>query len=207
MSKKRYIIGMSGATGQIYGIRLLELLRDIGDVETHLIMSDWAKQTIELETAYKAADVEKLADYSYGLNQLDASISSGSFPCQGMVILPCSIKTLSAIANSYNSNLLIRAADVSLKEKRPLILLVRETPLHLGHLQLMTKVAEYGATIFPPMPAFYNHPQSLNDLVTQTASRILDHLRIPNQYTKRWGENSEKILHLEEYAAISQFTR
>lgn len=188
MEKKRIVIGMSGATGQIYGIRLLEIARSIPDVETHLILSSWARETIELETEFKVSDVEGLADYSYPMNALDAPISSGSFPCLGMVILPCSIKTLSAIANSYNSSLLIRAADVTLKEKRPLIMMVRETPLHLGHLRLMTTVAEYGATIFPPMPAFYNHPRSINDLVTQTASRILDHLKIENQITKRWGE-------------------
>lgn len=187
MQKKRIIVGMSGATGQIYGIRLLQLLRSIPNIETHLILSSWAKETIKLETEYKVSDVEDLADYSYQMDALDASISSGSFPCLGMVILPCSIKTLSAIANSFNSSLLVRAADVTLKEKKPLILMVRESPLHLGHLRLMTTVAEYGATIFPPMPAFYNHPSSIDDLVTQTTSRILDHFGIENDFAKRWG--------------------
>lgn len=179
---------MSGATGQQYGIKLLELARNLPDVETHLILSSWAKKNIELETEYKVSDVQDLADYYYEMNSLDAPISSGSYNCQGMIIVPCSIKTLSAIANSYNSSLLIRAADVTLKERRPLIMVVRETPLHLGHLHLMSTVAEYGATIFPPVPAFYNHPDSIDDLVTNTAGRLLDYLGIENNYVKRWGE-------------------
>ncbi len=188
MKKTRIILGMSGATGQIYGIRMLEILKDMKSVETHLVLSDWSRKTIELETAYKVPHVESLADYCYDMNNLGATISSGSFPCDGMVILPCSIKTLSAIANSYNDNLLIRAADVTLKEKRPLVLAVRETPLHLGHLRNMTAVAEIGAIIFPPLPAFYNHPNSIDDMVTNTVSRILDMVGIKNNLSKRWGE-------------------
>lgn len=186
--KTRIIIGMSGATGQIFGIRLLEVLREFKKVETHLVLSDWARKTIELETAYQAADVEKLAHCSYNINDLGAAISSGSFPCQGMVVLPCSIKTLSAIAHSYDTNLLIRAADVTLKERRPLILAVRETPLHLGHLRSMTAAAECGATIFPPVPAFYNQPRSIDDLVLHTVGRILDMLGLKNSLSRRWGE-------------------
>jgi len=188
INKTRIIVGMSGATGQIYGIRLLEVLRGFKKVETHLVLSDWARKTIELETDYKATDVENLADCRYNINDLGAAISSGSFPCHGMVVLPCSIKTLSAIAHSYDTNLLIRAADVTLKEKRPLILAVRETPLHLGHLRSMTAAAECGATIFPPVPAFYNQPRSVDDLVIHTVGRILDTLGLKNSLSRRWGE-------------------
>lgn len=187
-SKMRIIVGMSGATGQIYGIRLLEILRGFKKVETHLVLSNWARKTIEIETDYKAADVESMADCCYNINDLGAAISSGSFPCQGMVVLPCSMKTLSAIAHSYDTNLLIRAADVTLKERRPLILAVRETPLHLGHLRSMTAAAECGATIFPPVPAFYNRPRSVDELVVHTVARILDTLGLENNLSRRWGE-------------------
>ncbi len=188
MNKIRIILGMSGATGQIYGIKLLEVLKEFKNVETHLVLSDWARKTIERETAYTIADVESLADCCYNINDLGAPIASGSFLCQGMVVMPCSITTLSAIANSYNANLLVRAADVTLKERRPLILAVRETPLHLGHLRIMTIAAENGATIFPPVPVFYNQPQSIDDLVINTVSRILDTLGILNSLSRRWGE-------------------
>jgi 4-hydroxy-3-polyprenylbenzoate decarboxylase len=152
-----------------------------------LVLSDWARKTIEIETEYKASYVEGLADYSHNLNNLGACISSGSFPCHGMIVAPCSIKTLSAIANSFSSNLLIRAADVTLKERRKLLLMVRETPLHLGHLRLMTAATECGATIFPPVPAFYNKPQSTDAVVTNTVSRILDTMGLENNLSKRWG--------------------
>ena len=189
MKKRRIILGMSGASGQIYGIRMLEVLKAMGNVETHLVVTDWACKTIALETEYKIPYLESLADYCYDINNLGAAISSGSFPCDGMIVLPCSIKTLSAIANSFNENLLIRAADVTLKEKRPLILAVRETPLHLGHLRIMIAAAEIGATIFPPVPAFYNQPGSINDLVINTVSKILDILGVKNNLCKkRWGE-------------------
>lgn len=186
--KIRIIVGMSGATGQIFGIKLLEILRGFKRVETHLVLSDWARKTIELETDYRATDIESMADCCYDINDLGAPISSGSFPCRGMVVLPCSMKTLSAIAHSYDTNLLIRAADVSLKERRPLILAVRETPLHLGHLRSMTAAAECGAIIFPPVPAFYNRPRSVEDLVIHTVARILDTLGIKNNLSRRWGE-------------------
>lgn len=177
---------MTGATGQIYGIKLLELLRDIDTVETHLILSDWSRKTIKIETDFTPEYVESLADYCYGFNDLDASISSGSFPCYGMIVLPCSIKTMSAIANSFSINLLIRAADVTLKERRPLVLCVRECPLHSVHLKLMAQVAEAGAVIFPPVPSFYNRPMTIDDIVTQTACRILDQCGIESNRIMRW---------------------
>ena len=145
---RRLVVGISGASGVVYGIRILEILRDIEQVETHLILTNAAKQTIGMETDFSASQIEELADYTYPIKDISAGPASGTFPCDGMVIAPCSIRTLSAVANSYSSDLLTRTADVTLKEKRPLVLMVRETPLHLGHLRLMQQVAETGGVIF-----------------------------------------------------------
>ena len=183
----RIVIGMSGSTGAIYGIRLLEVLAGLKDVETHLVISNPARETIALETDYTIKQVESFAYKVYGINNIAASIASGSFKTDGMAVIPCSIKTLSGIANSFNDNLLVRAADVTLKERRRLVLVVRETPLHLGHLRLMTQAAEIGAIITPPMPAFYHKPKTIDDIVNQTVGRVLDLLGIEHpDLFKRW---------------------
>jgi len=189
MFMKRVIVGISGASGTIYGVRLLEILRDVPDVETHLVMSLAARQTLALETDLSLREVQALADVVHDARDIAASISSGSFKTAGMVILPCSIKTLSGIVNSYTDGLLTRAADVVLKERRPLVLCVRETPLHLGHLRLMTQAAELGAVIMPPVPAFYHRPQSIDDVINQTVNRVLDQLDIelPEDLFTRWA--------------------
>lgn len=188
---RRIIVGISGATGAIYGIRLLEVLRSHQDVETHLIVSEPGELTIRLETDYSVEQVAALANRRYNVHDVGAAVSSGSFRTDGMVIAPCSIKTLSGIAHSFNDNLLVRAADVVLKEHRRLILVPRETPLHLGHLRLMTQVAELGAILVPPMPAFYNRPASVDDIVNHTLARLLDLLGIDHPgLAKRWGETN-----------------
>ena len=185
---KRLIVGISGASGAIYGVRLLQVLRDVADVETHLVMSQAARQTLSLETDFSLREVQALADVTHDARDIAASISSGSFQTLGMVILPCSIKTLSGIVHSYTDGLLTRAADVVLKERRPLVLCVRETPLHLGHLRLMTQAAEIGAVIMPPVPAFYHRPQSLDDVINQTVNRVLYQFAItlPEDLFDRW---------------------
>ena len=185
---KRLIVGISGASGAIYGVRLLQVLRDVTDVETHLVMSAAARQTLALETDLSVRDVQALANVTHDTRDIAASISSGSFQTAGMVILPCSIKTLSGIVHSYTDGLLTRAADVVLKERRPLVLCVRETPLHLGHLRLMTQAAEIGAVIMPPVPAFYHRPQTLDDVINQTVNRVLDQFDIdlPEDLFARW---------------------
>ena len=185
---KRLIVGLSGASGAIYGVRLLQVLRDVAEVETHLVMSQAARQTLSLETDLSLRDVQGLADVVHDARDIAASISSGSFKTAGMVILPCSIKTLSGIVNSYTDTLVTRAADVVLKERRPLVLCVRETPLHLGHLRLMTQAAELGAVIMPPVPAFYHRPASLDDVINQTVNRVLDQFDIdlPEDLFTRW---------------------
>lgn len=185
---KRLIVGISGASGAIYGVRLLQVIRDVADVETHLVMSQAARQTLSLETDYSLRDVQALANVVHDARDIAASISSGSFKTAGMVILPCSIKTLSGIVNSYTDTLVTRAADVVLKERRPLVLCVRETPLHLGHLRLMTQAAELGAVIMPPVPAFYHRPQSLDDVINQTVNRVLDQfdIELPDDLFTRW---------------------
>ncbi|EPY8446280.1 UbiX family flavin prenyltransferase [Enterobacter hormaechei] len=185
---KRLIVGISGASGAIYGVRLLQVLRDVAGVETHLVMSQAARQTLSLETDLSLRDVQALADVVHDARDIAASISSGSFKTAGMVILPCSIKTLSGIVNSYTDTLVTRAADVVLKERRPLVLCVRETPLHLGHLRLMTQAAELGAVIMPPVPAFYHRPQTLDDVINQTVNRVLDQFDIdlPENLFTRW---------------------
>ncbi len=175
---KRLIVGISGASGAIYGVRLLQTLQCVDDVETHLVMSQAARQTLALETNWSLRDVQALADVVHDARDIAASISSGSFKTQGMVILPCSIKTLSGIVHSYTDGLLTRAADVVLKERRPLVLCVRETPLHVGHLRIMTQAAEMGALIMPPVPAFYHHPATLDDIINQTVNRVLDQFDI-----------------------------
>jgi 4-hydroxy-3-polyprenylbenzoate decarboxylase len=175
---KRLIVGISGATGAIYGIRLLEVLREVVDVETHLVLSPAARRTVPLETDLSVHDVEALADFCYRPGDIAAAISSGSFRAEGMVVAPCSMKTLSGIATSYSDDLLLRAADVTLKERRRLVLLVRETPLHLGHLRLLVQVAELGAIVAPPVPAFYHRPATLEAVVDQTVNRTCDLLGI-----------------------------
>ncbi|WP_420629098.1 UbiX family flavin prenyltransferase [Candidatus Leptofilum sp.] len=185
---KKLIVGISGASGVIYGIRLLELLGDLPDVETHLVMSTAAATTIGLETDLTAEDVMQLADVTYRFRDIAAAVSSGSFKTWGMVVIPCSMKTLAGIANSFSDNLLLRAADVVLKDRRRLVLVPRETPLHLGHLRLMVQITEMGAILAPPMPAFYHRPQSIDDIVNQTVNRVLDLLEIelPQDLFTRW---------------------
>jgi flavin prenyltransferase len=175
---KRIIVGISGATGAVYGIRLLEVLSAVDGVESHLVMSSAARRTLSLETDYSVEQLESLADRVYKTSDIAAAISSGSFRATGMIVAPCSIKTVSGIATSYSDNLLLRAADVTLKDRRPLVLLVRETPFHLGHLRLLVQVAEMGAIVMPPMPAFYHRPATLEDIVDQTVNRALDLLDI-----------------------------
>jgi 4-hydroxy-3-polyprenylbenzoate decarboxylase len=188
---KRIVVGISGASGVIYGIRLLKVLKET-EWETHLVISEAAKQNILLETPLTVKEVEDLADKVYDPKNQAASISSGSYKTSGMVIVPCAIKTLSGVAHSFNENLLIRAADVTLKERRRLILVVRETPLHKGHLALMQKVADLGGIILPPVPAFYINPKSIDDLIDHTIGKILDIMEIDHTLYKRW-EGEEKI--------------
>jgi len=195
---KRIIVGISGATGAIYGIRAIEILRQDPEVEVHLVVTDAGKLTIREETQWKFKDVRDLADYSYEIDDIGAPISSGSFRCEGMIIAPCAIKSMSMISNSINANLLIRAADVTLKEKRKLVLLVRETPLHLGHLRLMVNLAEIGAVIQPPMPAYYHNPQTLDDIINHTVGRVLDQFGIESNLFERWaGTSRSKIRSIE----------
>ena len=185
---RRIIIGISGASGVVYGIRSLQALRDIPGIETHLVLSPSAKRTIVEETDWDPAAVEALAHVVHNHRDIGASIASGSFQTGGMLVAPCSIKSLSGIVNSYSDNLLTRAADVCLKERRRLVLLVRETPLHLGHIELMGQAARYGAVVLPPVPAFYNRPQSVDDIVDHTVGKALDQFDIPHQLFKRWKE-------------------
>jgi flavin prenyltransferase len=183
---KRLVIGITGASGAVYGIRLLELLRDTPDVEPHLIVSDSAKRTILEETDVSVAEVEALAARRYNNKDIGAAVASGSFKTAGMVIAPCSIKTAAAVAHCTADTLIARAADVTLKEGRPLILLVRETPLHLGHLRVLTALAEMGAVILPPMPAFYHRPKQIDDLINHTLARVLDRLGIAQTLVPEW---------------------
>ena len=189
---KRLIVGISGASGALYGVRLLQVLRECPQVESHLIMSQAARQTLSLETDYSLREVTELADVVHDVRDIAASVSSGSFRCHGMVVLPCSMKTLSAIVNSYTDELLSRAADVTLKERKPLVLCVRETPLHLGHLRLMMQASELGAVIMPPVPAFYHRPATIQDIVDQTVSRVLDQFDIEpeTELFTRWQGKS-----------------
>lgn len=185
MQKPRLIVGISGASGTIYGIRLLEVLRNI-NIETHLVVSKAAQLTRACETDLSAADLRDLADYHYPCGNLDASIASGSFKNLGMIIAPCSMKTLAEIAHGISSNLLTRAADVALKDKRRLVLMVRESPLHLGQLQNMVSVTQQGAVVCPVMPAFYNRPQTIDDIVNHSVGRALDLFNLESGVVKRW---------------------
>jgi 4-hydroxy-3-polyprenylbenzoate decarboxylase len=188
----RLVVGLSGASGMIYGIRLLQVLRDIPDVESHLIVSSAARRTLEYETDWKLRDVVALADYSYPFRDVGAAPASGSFRMLGMVVLPCSMRTLSGVALSSDENLLIRAATVALKERRRLVLVTRETPLHLGHLRLMVQAAEIGAIIAPPVPAFYMRPESVSELVEHTVHRILDIFDLEPPYDiARWPPDDQ----------------
>jgi len=193
----RIVIGIAGASGVIYGVRMLQLLKDT-NYETHLIISEAAKLNIEIETRYKAKEVAAMADYTYDNKNMAASLASGSFLTEGMVVVPCTIKTLSGIANSYTENLLVRAADVTLKEKRKLVLVVRETPLHKGHLRLMTMAADLGAHILPPVPSFYHMPKTIDDIIDQTIGKIFDYMGIEHNLFRRWngieqaGENGNE---------------
>ena len=183
---RRMIVGISGASGVVYGVRLLQLLRQL-DIESHLVMSRSAQVTLAHESAYSVADVRALATVTYPNTDIGAAISSGSFPVMGMIVAPCSIRTLSEIATGVTSGLLSRAADVTLKERRRLVLMVRETPLHLGHLRSMTGVTEAGAIVYPPVPAFYANPESLDEMVDHTLGRVLDLFGIENSVVHRWG--------------------
>lgn len=185
---KRLIVGMSGATGAIYGIRLLEVLSE-SDIETHVVISNAAEKTIRLETDWSVEKVKELAHTCYDIRDIGANIASGSFLNEGMVVIPCAIKTLSGIANSYNDNLLVRAADVTIKEKRKLVIVARETPFHKGHLKLMMEAADLGATILPPVPAFYCLPKTIDDLVNHLVGKVLDMFRIENNLFHRWGSS------------------
>jgi 4-hydroxy-3-polyprenylbenzoate decarboxylase len=189
---KRIVIGISGASGVTYGVRMLELLRET-EFETHLIISEAGKLNFEIETSYKPAEVEAMADFVYDHKDMAASLSSGSFLTEAMVVIPCTMKSLSGIANSYNENLLVRAADVTLKEKRKLVLVVRETPLHVGHLRLMTMAAEMGAHLLPPVPSFYHQPKTIDDIINQTIGKVFDYIGIEHDLFKRWGEKRKDL--------------
>ncbi len=186
-TKMVLIIGITGATGVIYGIRILEFLSSVKDVETHLVISKAGETTIKYETQWKIEDVRRLASFSYDIDDVSARISSGSFLRDGMIIAPCTMKTLSAVANSYTDNLLVRAADVTLKERKRLLLMVRETPLHLGHLRNMERLTEMGAIIMPPVPAFYYQPKTIEDLIDYNVGRVLDMFDIKHNLFRRWS--------------------
>ena len=181
------IIGITGATGVIYGIRLLEVLSSMKEVETHLVISEAGEMTIKYETRLKIDDIRKLANYSYDIEDVSARISSGSFQRDGMIVAPCTVKTMSALANSYTENLLIRAGDVTLKERKKLVLMVRETPLHLGHIRNMERLTEMGAIIMPPAPAFYYKPKTLRDIINHTVGKMLDMFDIKHNLFQRWS--------------------
>ncbi len=190
----RLVVAITGATGSIYGIRLLQVLRGYPDLETHLIISRPGKRTIVEETDVSVPEVEALATHRYDNGDIGAAIASGSFHTAGMVIAPCSIKTAAAVAACHSDNLIARAADVTLKEGRPLIMLVRETPLHVGHLRMMLALAEMGAVILPPMPAFYNRPRDLDDVVNHTVARVLDRLGLPQTLVPEWKGTHPRVV-------------
>lgn len=189
---RRLIVGLSGATGAIYGIRMLDVLSKVDDFETHLVLTRAAKMTIQVETPYSVKDVESMADHVHDINNVGASIASGSFRTEGMVIAPCSMKSMGGIALSVGGDLLIRAADVVLKERKKLVLLTRETPLHLGHLESMVSLTRMGAIIFPPVPAFYHRPKTLDDVINQTVTRVLDQFDIDLNLFQRWDDDQMK---------------
>jgi len=192
MTRRRIIVGISGASGIIYGVRTLEILRTIG-IETHLVMTRSAQVTLAYELPIKVSDVKAIADIVHRVDDIGASISSGSFQTMGMIVAPCSIRSLSEIATGVTSSLLTRAADVVLKERRRLVLAVRETPLHLGHLRAMTQVTEMGAIVMPPVPAFYAQPATLDDVINHSVGRVLDLFDIENDVVRRWGETVGRV--------------
>lgn len=183
--KPPVLVGITGASGGVYGVELLRCLKTLGQ-PVHLIVSEWGAQTLAIETDTTMDEVRALADAVYGNKDLAAAVSSGSFRTRGMVIAPCSVKTLSGIANSFTTNLMIRAADVTLKERRPLVLVVRESPLHRGHIDLMARATDMGATIVPPMPAFYARPRTIDDIVRHTVAKVLDQLGLEHDFASRW---------------------
>ena len=185
------VVAITGATGVVYGVEMLRVLQDLGQ-ETHLILSEAAGLNLSIETDYALDDVKNLATVVYNNKDVGAAVASGSFRTRGMIVAPCTVKTLSAIANSFTYNLIVRAADVTLKERRPLVLMVRETPLHRGHLDLMTRAADCGAVILPPMPAFYHRPATIMDLVHQSIGKALDQVGIEHQRFKRWSGHAKK---------------
>lgn len=187
---RRLIVGLSGATGSIYGIRILQVLAPIAEIETHVVMSKAAKMTLQVETPHTVKEVEAMADVVHDINNIGASIASGSFRTAGMVIAPCSMKSMGGIVLSVGGDLLVRASDVILKERKKLVLVVRETPLHLGHLESMAQLTRMGAVIFPPVPAFYHRPETLDDVINQTVARILDQFEIETDMFHRWDEES-----------------
>ena len=187
---RRLIVGLSGATGSIFGIRILQVLQPIPDIETHVVMSKAAKMTLQVETPHSVKEVEAMADVVHDINNIGASIASGSFRTAGMVIAPCSMKSMGGIVLSVGGDLLVRASDVILKERKKLVLVVRETPLHLGHLESMAQLTRMGAVIFPPVPAFYHRPKTLDDVINQTVARILDQFEVETDMFKRWNEES-----------------
>ncbi len=186
------VVAISGASGVIYGVELLRALKELGQ-ETHLIMSEAACMNLSIETDYSLEEVKSLAKVVYNNKDVGAAVASGSFRTRGMIVAPCTIKTLSAIANSFTANLIVRAADVTLKERRTLVLMVRETPLHKGHLDLMRRAADCGAVILPPMPAFYHHPQTILDIVHQSIGKALDQVGIEHNLFKRWTGHDRKV--------------
>ncbi len=190
--KKRIIVGLTGASGVIYGIRTLSHLRAMDDVETHLVISDTARLNIRIETEDHIDSVTALADVVHDAHNLAATISSGSFKTDGMIVIPCSIKSLSGIVHSFTDNLVARAADVCLKERRRLVLVVRETPLHKGHLEMLVKAADLGAHILPPMPAFYHRPKTIEDIIDQTIGKAFDFLDLEHDLFRRWGGKKRK---------------
>lgn len=190
---KRIIVGISGASGVIYAIRLLEVLRERTDLETHVVLSPSAEMTLRVETSYRKEDVQRLAHRYYDYGNVAAAIASGSFLTRGMVIAPCSIRSVGALANSLGDNLIVRAADVCLKENRRVVLLVRETPLHVGHLKLLVRVAEMGAVVLPPVPAFYHEPRNIDDIVMHTIGKVLDQFGIDVQAFRRWQDRMPDV--------------
>jgi len=186
------IVGITGASGVIYGIRLLQVLFTKKDIQTHLIISETAEENIKCETDWKLEDVKALAGFSYDIRDIGARLASGSFRRDGMIVAPCTVKTMSALANSYTENLLIRAGDVTLKERKKLVLLIRETPLHLGHIRNMEKLCEMGAIIMPPVPAFYHKPKTIQDIIDYTIGKILDIFGIKHNLFQRWSGFTNK---------------
>lgn len=186
LKKLPLIVAITGATGVIYGVEMLRVLKTLGE-EAHLILSEAAGLNLSLETNYTVDDVKSLAKVVYSNKDVGAAVASGSFRTRGMIVAPCTIKTLSAIANSFTTNLVVRAADVTLKERRPLVLMVRETPLHKGHIELMSRACDCGAIILPPMPAFYHHPETIMDIIHQSIGKALDQVGIEHNLFRRWA--------------------